>query len=83
MIFIKKQLYLLNNMKYVILAGLILSLMSEASAYIDPGTGGAIIGSMGGIVAAFLGIILAVVLKYFMTPLKKGFSKIKGFLRGK
>lgn len=59
-----------------------LTLSVEASAYIDPGTGGAIIGSLGPIVAALFALIGVLILKYLISPIKKLASKCKDLLRG-
>ena len=68
-------------MKYVLSILLTLLLVAEASAYIDPGTGGAIIGSGGAFIAAFFGLIGALLLKYLITPAKKAFSKVKELIK--
>jgi hypothetical protein len=54
-----------------------LLLATTASAYIDPGTGGAIVGSTGGIITAIAGIAGLIIAKYFINPIKQAFPKIK------
>ena len=45
-------------------------------AYIDPGTGSAIAGSIWPLILAFFSAILAFLVKWFWNPIKKTFSKI-------
>jgi len=71
---------LIDTMKYLLLIVFIL-LSAQASAYIDPGTGGAIIGSGGAMITAIFGLIGMFVLKYLISPLKKGVSKIREFIK--
>ena len=68
-------------MKYFLSILLTLLLVAEAAAYIDPGTGGAIIGSAGTIIAAFFGLIGMILLKYFISPVKRIFSKVNKLLK--
>jgi hypothetical protein len=51
----------------------------SVSAYIDPGTGGMIIGSSGSIIGLILAVIGAILVKYFFNPIKKTIIKIKNF----
>lgn len=61
-----------------------LALSAFASAYIDPGTGGLIIGSIGPIIAAIIGAIVAFITLKFIKPVRKLLAGlwegIKGFL---
>jgi len=56
---------------------MIMLLSVSASAYIDPGTGGAIIGSGGGMLAALIGLAGALLLRYLIEPAKKLFAKLR------
>lgn len=55
----------------------IILLSRSIYAYIDPGTGGVIAGSLWPLIVAFLTAILAFLIKYFWMPLKKIASKFK------
>lgn len=48
----------------------------NVSAYIDPGTGGMIIGSSGSIIGAILAVIVAIIVEYFFNPVRKLILKI-------
>ena len=54
-----------------------LTTVSAAFAYIDPGTGVAVIGSLGPLVLAFFSAILAFLIKVFWNPIKSLFLKFK------
>lgn len=58
-------------------------LSSSAAAYIDPGTGGAIIGSSGPIIAGIIAVVGAIAGRYFIVPIKRAASGvIKVFKKG-
>ena len=48
------------------------------SAYIDPGPGVAVAGSLWSVIVAFSSLVFAFVVKIFWHPLKNGISKLKG-----
>lgn len=52
-------------------------LAKNSSAYIDPGTGGMIIGSIWPVIVAFFAAIGGFFVKVFWKPIKNFFSKIK------
>ena len=52
--------------------------MKIAAAYVDPGTGAAIIGSIWPLIVAFFSAIGAFLIKIFWKPIKGFFSKIFG-----
>jgi len=62
--------------KYCFLALAILLCTTKASAYIDPGTGGMIVGSVWPFIIAVLAAIGGFFLKYFFKPIKKTFLKL-------
>jgi len=62
--------------KYCFLALAILLCTTKASAYIDPGTGGMIVGSVWPFIIAVLAVIGGFFLKYFFKPIKKTFLKL-------
>jgi len=64
----------------LIKALLIITLLSLKStlAYIDPGTGGMIISSSGGIVGLIIAMILGFFSKRIIKPFKRLWEKIKG-----
>ena len=64
-------------MKKFLFAASVLTINSAAFAYIDPGTGVAVIGSLGPLVLAFFSAILAFLVKVFWNPIKKAFLKFK------
>jgi phosphate/sulfate permease len=75
--------FTVNSRRYFI-AVLAAALCSQsASAYIDPGTGGAIVGSMVPVVGAFIAIVSAILLKYLINPIKKVSARVKDALSGK
>lgn len=55
--------------------------MKQKIAYIDPGTGGMIVGSIWNTIIAILTIIGIFFLKYFLRPVKNLLSKISNFLK--
>jgi hypothetical protein len=54
----------------------------SASAYLDPGTGGAVVGSIGPIVGGFLALLGVAVANYLINPLKKLLSRVRGWFKG-
>ena len=65
-----KKVYLLSLFAVFILSG-------QGYAYIDPGTGGMIVGSIWPIILAFFAAIGAFLVKVFWRPVKGFFSKSK------
>jgi hypothetical protein len=67
------------------LAAALLALTQGASAYIDPGTGGMIVGGIGGavwpIIVAFFAGLAALMVKFF-SPIKRGFQLAWQKVRG-
>ena len=61
--------------KNCFLALAILLCTTKVSAYIDPGTGGMIVGSAWPFIIAVLAAIGGFFLKYFFKPIKKTFLK--------
>lgn len=64
---------------YLILFALficIVVLSNTTLAYLDPGTGGAIIGSLWPLIVIIFSTIGAFIVKWFWSPIKKVFSKI-------
>lgn len=61
----------------LILVGLFIAVNSNqtASAYINPGTGAAVIGSIWPVIAAFFSAMLAFLIKHFWSPIKRFFKK--------
>ena len=57
---------------------LFIAISSNALAYIDPGTGGAIIGSIWPLIVIIFSTIGAFIVKWFWTPIKSTFSKFGG-----
>ena len=51
--------------------------LNSILAYIDPGLGSAIAGSIWPLIIAFFSSIFVFILKYFWNPIKKGFSKLR------
>jgi len=51
--------------------------ISLVSAYIDPGTGGMIISSSGGIIGLIIAMIIGFFSKHIFKPFKKLWSKIR------
>jgi len=64
----------------ILLSGIIgfFVLSKDAFAYIDPGTGGIIAGSLWPLIVAFFSAIAAFLVKYFWKPIKKFFLKLFG-----
>ena len=56
---------------------LIVCFSSNASTYIDPGTGASIIGNLGPLIIGLFATIGAFLVKTFWTPIKGLFSKKK------
>jgi len=63
-------------MKKKIAIAMILLNSQLAFAYIDPGTGGAILGSIWGTVVAVFGLVITFFVTFFIKPIKSWFSKI-------
>jgi len=68
--------YNLKLEKFCFLVLAILLYTIKASAYVDPGTGGMIIGSIWPFILAILAAIGGFFLKYFFKPIKKIFLKL-------
>ncbi|MBR9679036.1 MAG: hypothetical protein GON13_02105 [Nanoarchaeota archaeon] len=66
--------------KIILLTGSLL-LTNNALAYIDPGTGVAVAGSLWPMLVAGLSAALAFLIKIFWTPIKNAFLKIKKKLK--
>ncbi|OIO61666.1 hypothetical protein AUJ83_04455 [Candidatus Woesearchaeota archaeon CG1_02_33_12] len=62
--------------KKLILVSAILLCTLKVSAYIDPGTGGMIIGSVWPFILAILAAIGGFFFRYFFKPIKKTFLKL-------
>ena len=60
---------------FVIFTGLIF-LSTNVLAYINPGTGGAIIGSLWPLILVFFSALGAFIVKWFWKPIKRTFSKV-------
>ena len=61
--------------RYFLLILLLISLAKSSLAYVDPGTGSMIIGSIGPIMGLVLGAIGGFCLKRFINPIKKFFRE--------
>ena len=59
---------------FLVLAVLLCTI--KVSAYVDPGTGGMIIGSIWPFILGILAAICGFFFRYFIKPIKKIFSKI-------
>jgi hypothetical protein len=66
----------INNMKKIILVVLFIICSTSALAYIDPGTGSAIAGSLWPILLAIFSTVVAFLTKIFWKPIKRTFKKI-------
>ncbi len=64
--------------KLLIFVICILSLSKITFAYLDPGTGGAIIGSLWPLIVVFFATVGAFLTKRFWNPIKNTFSNIFG-----
>jgi len=64
----------------VLLIGFFL-LSKGVFAYIDPGTGAAIVGSILPLIAAIFTAIIAFLVKYFWEPIKKFVSKLRVLIK--
>lgn len=62
--------------KTIIITLLSLLLIQTSFAYIDPGTGGMIIGSIWPVIIAFFSAVCAFLVKIFWNPIKNIFLKI-------
>lgn len=60
--------------KILLLAGIILLAVPQALAYIDPGTGGIILGSIWPYIVMIAAAIGGVIVKVFFRPIKKLFT---------
>ena len=65
--------------RVVILVGLLITVPS-VMAYIDPGTGSAIAGSIWPFILMVLGAIGAFFVKYFFKPIKNACTKVWSFI---
>lgn len=65
-------------MKKILTLGLTFILLSQTVfAYLDPGTGSVIAGSLWPLILAFFGAVGAFVVKHFWSPIRRGFSKFR------
>lgn len=62
--------------RWIIVATSLLLSIETAFSYLDPGTGGAILGSLWPLLVAIFAAIGAFLTKYFWKPIKGVFSKI-------
>ena len=60
---------------------LLASVLSPVYGYIDPGTGGMVLGSLGSLIAVVFAIIGGFLAKFFIHPIKKTISKVVGYLK--
>lgn len=64
----------------------VLMLATDASAYIDPGTGGMIVSGIGGaiwpLIAAFFAAVTGIIIKFF-KPIRNMIAGTVGRLRGR
>ena len=67
--------------KSYLLVSAILLCTTKASAYVDPGTGGMIVGSIWPFILAILAAIGGFFLRYFFKPIKKTFLKLWKLIR--
>jgi len=67
--------------KKLILVSAILLCTLKVSAYIDPGTGGMIIGSVWPFILAILAAIGGFFFRYFFKPIKKTFLKLRKLIK--
>lgn len=66
----------INSKKCVLIASAaFILLLPNSYAYIDPGTGSTIIGSLGPLFATIFATAAAFVVKHFWKPIKKFFKK--------
>lgn len=65
----------------IVLLGL--TYLPSAFAYIDPGTGGMIIGSLWLVIAGIFAIIFGFIVKYFSQPIKKWTLTLLNKISGK
>ncbi len=70
-----------RKITFLILFTIILA--QTTSAYIDPGTGGAIINSISPIATAIIAAIAAFFVKFFFKPIKNFFKRIWGIIFNK
>jgi len=74
-------------MKKIFFLGIIILLLIKfsvfTSAYLDPGTGGMIIGSLGPLIITIIMTIIAFLVKYFWNPIKGIFKRTFKILRKK
>ena len=66
----------MGNKKLIVLTIGLISI-KNAFAYIDPGTGSAIAGSLWPLLVAFLSAVGAFMAKFFWKPIKNSFSKLR------
>lgn len=69
--------------KLILLIVSFLVSLKISSAYIDPGTGGMVIGSIGPMILAAIAAVGGFFVKVFWKPIKKFFLKIKKSNNGK
>jgi hypothetical protein len=72
---IKRDIIFLGSINYILL-------ISTVYGYIDPGTGGMILGSFGTVIAMIVAIIGGFLARYLVRPLKRSFQKIKAIIKG-
>jgi flagellar motor component MotA len=51
------------------------------NAYIDPGTGGMVIGSLWSVIVLISAVIGGFLVKYFLNPIKRAITKITTFFK--
>jgi len=68
--------YNLKLQRFFFLVLVILLCTTKVSAYVDPGTGGMIIGSVWPFILAILAAIGGLFFKYFFKPIKKTLLKL-------
>jgi uncharacterized BrkB/YihY/UPF0761 family membrane protein len=56
----------------------LLAASEVAEAYIDPGSGGLLVGTLLPIILAFLSTVAAFALKYFWVPITRAFARVFG-----
>jgi hypothetical protein len=73
-IMIRRELILLSSVTYILS-------ISTVYGYIDPGTGGMIIGSLGSVIAVIAAIIGGILGRYLIRPLKRIFQQIRAMFK--
>ncbi|MFH0859748.1 MAG: hypothetical protein V1921_00950 [Candidatus Altiarchaeota archaeon] len=60
-----------------------ISYIQSASAYIDPGTGGMIVGGLWPVITGALALAVGLFIKYLLKPTKKSVADLWKKIRGK